>query len=101
MEPKPLTDHLTWERPEAATAKDEVKALLESPGWTRLMESVELRLRTEQRRLMNPGTVANGEERYERMIGRWAGMNEVKALADGIVVYGERAEAETRAAEAA
>lgn len=101
MQVLPRSEHLDWPNPEAMQARLDVQALLDSPGWAVLKRSIEDRLRFEQRMEMNDATVGQGEAHYERTIGRWEGMRRLESLALGIVRYGEKAETETRAAEAA
>lgn len=95
--PKPLYEHLDWSRPEAASASEAVKTMLESDGWSVLQRSIEERLSFEQKALM-VSPVRESEETYERLIGQWAGLRRVVAIAEGIVRYGEQAEREMREA---
>lgn len=96
-EPKALTEHLDWPRPDAARLGEAVKTMLESEGWTALCRSIDERLSFEQKCLMASPT-REGDETYERLIGQWAGMRRVAALAEGIVATGEKAEREMREA---
>jgi hypothetical protein len=98
---RPQTIHLNelWERPEAVTAKDQVAAMLETPGWARLLEAIDARLRTEQRTMMR--TRPGSDQEYDRIIGRWAGMSDIAAFAEGIVKHGKEVETQLRQEEAA
>jgi hypothetical protein len=85
-----------WTGSEAIEAGDQVRAMMETPGWKRFLESIEIRLRSEQRTMMvsPPRT----PEDNERTIGRWNGLASVPKLAEGIVRNAEKAAAEARAA---
>lgn len=100
MKQIPLDPHLDWPRPELSQARIDIQAMCESPGWAALMRAVDDRLKFEQRVQMDsmPG---QGDAQWERQIGRLDGMRRVEGLALGIVAAGEKADAETRAVEAA
>ena len=94
----PLYDHLyEWSRDEIANAGDDVAALLDSPGWAALMRSLEDRLRFEQKLLM--GSAPQEDARNQRTFGQWAGLRQVRGLAEGIVRAGKEAQARMRGAE--
>lgn len=65
---------------------------MEQEGWAILMDSIERRLRHEQKTLMK--SQIRPEENYDRVIGQWAGMERVEQIAKGIVAAGEEAKAE-------
>jgi hypothetical protein len=95
----PLFDHLEregWSRDELETAAADVKALMETDGWKAILRSIEARLRHEQRvQMMSP---PRGEDySHERVIGQWAGLRSITAIAEGIVRAG-KAVAQERAA---
>lgn len=103
MKQIPLTKHLDlleMSNGEAATAKDAVKAMVESEGWKVLMRAIDARLKFEQLQQMNsaPG---QGDAIWERQIGRLDGFRRIEELALGVIEFGEAAEATQRAAEAA
>jgi hypothetical protein len=95
---KPTREHLHELYPserEAIQAAGEVEAMMASPGWARLLESIEARLRYEQKAQMNHPK-PKGDETYDRTIGTWAGMDSLAALASSIVENGRAVEAERR-----
>lgn len=94
---KTSTKHLNelWTRSEAATAGNAVRDLMAHPGWRHLMDAIDQRLKYEQR-VMTLDTRALGEATYDRIIGKWAGLQSVTGLAEGIVANGKAAEAAMR-----
>jgi hypothetical protein len=100
---KPLTKHLgEMDRSEASRKGAAVKSMVESEGWTVLLELIEKRQRHEQKALMH-GRARNEEEQgtYERVIGQWAGMERVPALAAGMIALGAQASREMESGQAA
>lgn len=94
------------DRSEASRKGAAIKSMVESEGWTALMELIEMRLRREQRLLMDASARPEQDHgKYERTIGEWSGMRQVPKLAEGMIRYGEQASKEMesgeRAAEAA
>lgn len=104
-EPRALADHLEdWSRDELAEAGEAVKALFETDGWRAIERSIEDRLRHEQKLLMAGGPSALGvlqpegqEEKFDRVMGRWMGLRQAKAIAEGIVKAGDEAAREMAA----
>jgi hypothetical protein len=97
-----MRDHLDgWTRDELANASDAVSALLESDAWVAIERSIEDRLKFEQRLMMTPAPAGDDEvsrARYERSIGQWAGLRQVRAIAEGLVEAGKQAERDMRVA---
>jgi hypothetical protein len=76
--------------------------MVESEGWTVLMELIEMRLRHEQKLLMTASARPDDAQgSYERVIGEWNGMRQVPKLAEGMVRYGEQASQEIESGNAA
>lgn len=106
---KPLTKHLGplgkpeaggMTRSEASRKGAQVKAMVESEGWAVLLELIDKRQRHEQKTLMH--TIRpQADETYDRIIGQWAGMERVPALAAGIIELGEQASAQMESGQAA
>jgi sulfite reductase beta subunit-like hemoprotein len=84
---------MEWSRDELATASADVKALMETAGWEWLKKAIEERLRFEQR-VMMMSPVNASEAAHERIIGQWAGLRQVGAIAEGIVRSGEKVDRE-------
>lgn len=104
--PIPVHDHLEgWSRDELATASADVKELMETDGWKAIERSIEDRLRFEQKALMAGGPQALGvmqpeghEEKFDRVMGRWFGLRQARAIAEGLIRAGEEVERERAAA---
>jgi len=87
--------HLRHQDPaEAATAAMNIADLMEHPGWSALISSIDRLLRHEQTLMMTTGP--EDELKTQRKIGRWAGLRELEAIARGIAQRGEEAERELR-----
>jgi hypothetical protein len=82
-----------WETPEAARKGEEIRKLMEHPGWESLMEALEARNRAEQVQLMRGKATGEGAT-YERIIGQWAGRESIKDIAEGAVEVAREAEEE-------
>jgi hypothetical protein len=90
-EPPPSTEHLVeWTNHELADAAEAVQALKETEGWKAIERSIEDRLRFEQRVMMMNGPTGE-DAKYERIVGQWAGLRQVRAISEGIVRAGEEA----------
>lgn len=87
------------DRSEAARKGEAVKSMVESEGWTVMLELIESVQRHEQKTLMLGGT--RPEETYERIIGQWAGLERVPAIAAGMIALGEQASTEMESGKAA
>lgn len=88
-------------RGEAARKGAAVAAMMETPGWQVLTEMLERYQRDEQKRTMHAPPNKGGTAYYERILGQWAGLDRVVAIAEGIVAYGKQADAEMESGEPA
>ena len=98
MDGKALTIHLqAWDDREKVAAKEQVKTLLEHPGWEYLSEGIELYVSS----LLKSHISSPQEsiEKYAHTTGHMKGLREIESIAKGIVEAGEKAEKELRAAE--
>lgn len=88
-------------RADASYDGAQVAAMMETPGWEILMQKLKDYQRHEQLTLMrsNPGKASDGT--YERIIGQWAGLERVVAIAEGVVGYGKLADAELESGQSA
>ena len=82
-----------FSRGEAARNGAAVAALMEQPGWEVLTEMIDRCQRQEQLTLMR-STPGASSAQHERLIGQWNGMDQVRAIAEGIVAYGKQADAD-------
>lgn len=91
----PLKDHLGWTRDELAAAASEVEGFMESDAWAAIERSIEDRLRHEQLIAMRSSPTGN-DPAHERMLGQWAGLRQLRPIAEGIVDAGKQAERDMR-----
>ena len=91
VERKPTTKHLSaWSEQEQLTAAEQVKSLLEHPGWEYVTEAARLRIELVQHQLLNVRSDSAAD--YADLAGQMKGLQELPALAQGIIEQGERTE---------